>query len=81
MVRAVQQIFIIFVLILFLAALPKIISVDPLSGSLQWSFESLPHIYGDFISEISKGSLGTYELGMQTRPIAGDIADNFLPAC
>ncbi|EWG10889.1 ABC transporter permease subunit [Cytobacillus firmus] len=77
MVRAVQQIFIIFVLILFLAALPKIISVDPLSGSLNWSFESLPQIYGEFISEISGGSLGTYQLGMQTRPIAGDIADNF----
>lgn len=77
MVRALQQIFIIFILILLLAALPKIISVDPSSGSLDWSFESLPQIYGDFITEVSGGSLGTYQLGRQTRPIAEDIADNF----
>ncbi|WP_436372638.1 ABC transporter permease subunit [Cytobacillus sp. BC1816] len=77
MVRALQQIFIIFILILLLAAVPKIISVDPSSGSLDWSFESLPQIYGDFIKELSGGSLGSYQLGRQTRPIAGDIADNF----
>ncbi|UOE54176.1 ABC transporter permease subunit [Bacillus sp. CMF12] len=77
MVRALQQIFIIFILILLLAALPKIISVDPSIGSLDWSFESLPQIYGDFITEVSGGSLGTYQLGRQTRPIAEDIADNF----
>ncbi|KON87275.1 ABC transporter permease [Sporosarcina globispora] len=78
MVRALQQIFIIIILILLLAALPKIISVDPSSGSLEWSFDSLPQIYGDFILEVSGGSLGTYQLGQQTRPIAEDIADNFL---
>ncbi|WP_394137229.1 ABC transporter permease subunit [Cytobacillus oceanisediminis] len=78
MVRAVQQIFIIFVLILLLAALPKIVSVDPMEGGLEWNFGSLHEIYGDFITEISHGSLGSYQLGRQTRPIAEDIGDNFL---
>ncbi|CAM3449234.1 ABC transporter permease [Aeromicrobium ponti] len=78
MVRAVQQIFIIFVLILLLAALPKIVSVDPMEGGLEWNFGSLHEIYGDFIMEISHGSLGSYQLGRQTRPIAEDIGDNFL---
>ncbi|MBT2690058.1 ABC transporter permease subunit [Bacillus sp. ISL-47] len=78
MVRAVQQIFIIFVLILLLAALPKIVSVDQMDGGMDWKYDRLPEIYGDFITEISHGSLGTYQLGMQTRPIAEDIGDNFL---
>jgi peptide/nickel transport system permease protein len=78
MVRAVQQIFIVFVLILLLAALPKIVSVDSIEGGLEWNFGSLPEIYGDFITEISHGSLGSYQLGRQTRPIAEDIGDNFL---
>jgi peptide/nickel transport system permease protein len=78
MVRAVQQIFIVFVLILLLAALPKIVLVDSIEGGLEWNFGSLPEIYGDFITEISHGSLGSYQLGRQTRPIAEDIGDNFL---
>ncbi|GLB57948.1 ABC transporter permease subunit [Cytobacillus sp. NCCP-133] len=78
MVRAVQQIVIIFILILFLAALPKIVSVDSAGESLEWNFGSLPQVYGDFVTEVSQGSLGTYQLGRQTRPIAEDIGDNFL---
>ncbi len=77
MVRAVQQILFIFILIMILAALPKIVSVDAAEGGLNWNLASLPHIYGNFISEVSRGSLGHYQLGSQTRPIAEDIGDNF----
>lgn len=77
MLRTVQQIVIIFLLILSLAALPMIIEVNSLGERLEWNVEKLPTIYGDFISEISKGSLGTYQLGTQRRDIAEDIQSNF----
>ncbi|MBY0122632.1 ABC transporter permease subunit [Bacillus sp. S/N-304-OC-R1] len=77
MLRSLQQIVIIFLLILALAAIPMIIQVNPLEHRLEWKLERLPKIYGDFISEISKGSLGTYKLGTQRREIAGDIEGNF----
>ncbi|MFE8695704.1 ABC transporter permease subunit [Cytobacillus sp. FJAT-53684] len=77
MLRVLQQIVIIFLLILTLAALPAIIEVNSADNKLEWNFEQLPTIYGDFISEISKGSLGNYQLGEQVRAIEEDIGDNF----
>ncbi|QED48394.1 ABC transporter permease subunit [Cytobacillus dafuensis] len=77
MLRTIQQIVIIFLLILSLAALPMMIEVNSVEKSLDWNFEKLPEIFGDFISEISKGSLGTYQLGTQRRAIEEDIGDNF----
>ncbi|MEH7345270.1 ABC transporter permease subunit [Bacillus sp. JJ1532] len=77
MLRSLQQIVIIFLLILSLAAIPMIVEVNPLENRLEWHFEKLPRIYGDFISEISNGSLGTYQLGTQQREIAEDIRNNF----
>ncbi|WNS73990.1 ABC transporter permease subunit [Bacillus sp. DTU_2020_1000418_1_SI_GHA_SEK_038] len=77
MLRTLQQIVIIFLLILSLAAIPMIVEVNQHENRLKWHFEKLPGIYGDFISEISNGSLGTYQLGSQHREIAGDIGNNF----
>lgn len=78
MIRAIQQIVIIFLLILFLAALPMLIEVNSVGKGLDWNFERLPEVYGDFISELSEGSLGSYQLGTQRRPIAEDIGNNFI---
>ena len=69
---------VIVALILFLSALPELISVNIVEKSLDWSWTKLPEIYGDFFTEISKGSLGNYQLGSQTREISGDIGDNFV---
>ncbi|KAB2338282.1 ABC transporter permease subunit [Cytobacillus depressus] len=77
MLRSLQQLVIIFLLILSLAALPKLITIQEDENRLVWNFEQLPVIYGDFISEISKGSLGTYQLGTQRREISEDIGSNF----
>lgn len=77
MLRSLQQIVIIFLLILALAAIPMMIQVNSYENRIEWNLEKLPKIYGDFISEISKGSLGTYQLGTQRRDIAEDIENNF----
>ncbi len=78
MVRIIQQIIIIILLILTLASLPMMIEVNPVEKKLEWNFEKLPEIYQGFLSELSEGNLGTYQLGMQRRDIASDIGDNFL---
>lgn len=77
MIRVIQQSIFIFVLILFLAALPTVIGVNPDEKTLTWNFSKLPQVYGDFIKEISQGSLGTYQLGYQERQISEDIGNNF----
>lgn len=78
MIRYLQQAIIVFVLILFLAALPTFIGIDEVARTHEWNFEKLPQVYGDFIKELSQGSLGTYQLGGQTRQISEDIGDNFM---
>lgn len=78
MLRIIQQTVIIFVLILFLAALPTIVGINPAERELSWDWTMLPTIYGDFIKEIKSGSLGTYQLGSQERQIADDIGGNFI---
>ncbi|MFO1444651.1 ABC transporter permease subunit [Bacillus sp. Bva_UNVM-123] len=77
MLRILQQIVIIILLILTLASLPMMIEIDQTEKQLKWNFEKLPDVYTSFISELSHGNLGTYQLGMQRREIASDIADNF----
>ncbi|WP_147531668.1 ABC transporter permease subunit [Bacillus marasmi] len=77
MLKAIQQVFFIFILILFLAALPTIVGINPAEKSLHWNWSSLPTAYGDFIEEISSGSLGTYQVGSQQRQIAEDIGGHF----
>jgi len=78
MFRFFQQLAIILILIIFLAALPLIISIGPEKDGLVWNFGQLPEIFRHFFSQILSGSLGTYQLGMQERDIAQDIGDNFL---
>ena len=77
MLRSIQQLVIIFLLIFGLAAIPLTIYVNPLDQQIVWKLEQLPKMAGDFIREISKGSLGTYQLGTQRRDIAEDIGNNF----
>jgi peptide/nickel transport system permease protein len=77
MVRVIQQTIFIFLLILFLAALPTVIGINPDEKTLTWDFSKLPQVYGDFIIELSQGSLGTYQLGYQERQILSDIGNNF----
>ncbi|WML47729.1 ABC transporter permease subunit [Neobacillus sp. PS3-34] len=78
MIRVLQQSVIIFILILFLAALPVIIGINPATQSIEWHFDMLSHIFGEFMHALSQGSLGTYTLGAETRFIADDIGDNFV---
>lgn len=75
--RVIQQIAVIFFLILFLAALPMTLKIDSANGTVQWDIEAISGIYSDFLKDAAKGSLGTYQLGYQERPIAADIGDNF----
>jgi peptide/nickel transport system permease protein len=77
MLRIIQQTVFIFILILFLASLPNIIEINLAEKNLDWNWSKLPQVYGDFISEISNGSLGTYQLGSQERQISEDIGGNF----
>lgn len=77
MARVIQQVIFIFILILFLAALPSIIGMNSVERTLTWDFSKLSQVYGDFFKEISQGSLGTYQLGYQERQISEDIGDNF----
>lgn len=77
MIRIIQQVFFIFVLILFLAALPTVVEINPADKNLSWKWSLLPTIYSDFIKEIGSGSLGSYQLGSQQREIADDIGGNF----
>ncbi|WP_442594457.1 ABC transporter permease subunit [Neobacillus sp. D3-1R] len=77
MVRVLQQTVFIIVLILFLAGLPSLISINSFEQSLSFNFERLPDVYKNFFQEISNGSLGTYYLGVQQREIAEDIGNNF----
>ncbi|WP_257985186.1 ABC transporter permease subunit [Bacillus sp. T33-2] len=69
---------IVFILILFLAALPMIMKVNEKGDSIDWNMEKLPEIYASFIIEMSQGSLGTYQLGQQEREISADIGNNFV---
>lgn len=75
--RILQQVFFIFIFILFFAALPTISGVNPVEKTLSWNYENLPHIYEIFIKEIKSGSLGTYQVGNQRREISQDIGGNF----
>ncbi|WP_141433298.1 ABC transporter permease subunit [Bacillus sp. 03113] len=75
MLRHIEHFILVILLILFLAALPTIINVN--NQSIDWNFELLPKVYQSFFSELSKGSLGTYQLGSQTRMISEDIGNNF----
>lgn len=85
--RTLQQISIIFILVLLLAALPATIVVKPVLGDggpdssismgLEWHPEIVNSLAGEFINTISSGSLGTYSAGAQVRNIEDDIADNF----
>jgi peptide/nickel transport system permease protein len=77
MVRILQQTIFIFLLILFLAALPTVIGINTEDKTLDWDFTKLPQVYGDFVKELSGGSLGTYHLGSREREISEDIGDNF----
>ncbi|MDQ0271035.1 ABC transporter permease subunit [Cytobacillus purgationiresistens] len=78
MARFVQQMVIIFFLIIFLAALPIMITINPEENSIEWTFQYVPEAIGNFIIQLSQGSLGTYQVGYQERPIADDIGDNFM---
>ena len=78
MVRIIQQSVIIFALILLLAALPNILGVNMETQKPEWHFERLPKIYTDFISNLSQGSLGTYQIGAESREISDEIGDNFV---
>ncbi|UII54596.1 ABC transporter permease subunit [Cytobacillus spongiae] len=77
MLRLIQQIIIIFLLILFLAGLPAIVSISPITGTISWHPERMLPIYKTFIQNISEGNLGTYHLGATERQISNDIKDNF----
>ncbi|MHC0035760.1 ABC transporter permease subunit [Pseudoneobacillus sp. C159] len=68
-----QQGVVIFILILFLAALPTMISINSETKSLSWDFSRLPDTYGNFIKEIRGGNLGSYHIGLQERQISEDI--------
>lgn len=78
MVRVLQQTVFIFILILFLAGLPSIISINSMEQTISWDFKNLPNVYKDFFDEISSGSLGSYYLGTRQRQISEDIGDNFI---
>jgi peptide/nickel transport system permease protein len=77
MVRFLQQTIFIFILILFLAALPSLIVVHPIDNTLSWNFHILPQVYNDFVREVLTNGLGTYQLGFQERSISKDIGNNF----
>jgi peptide/nickel transport system permease protein len=77
MVRVLQQTIFIFILILFLAALPTMIEVNPIEKTLTWNIHKLPQIYNDFITEIYTQGLGTYQMGYQERQISEDIGSHF----
>lgn len=78
MLRLVQQMVIIIVLILTLAALPEIITVNNVEKSLDWQWGKLPDLYVHFITELANGSLGTYQVGSEIREISDDIVDNII---
>ncbi|MBU8879055.1 hypothetical protein BGM26_08670 [Bacillus sp. FJAT-29790] len=44
MLRTLQQIVIIFLLILFLSALPMMIEINPGENKLEWNFQQLPKL-------------------------------------
>ncbi|WP_080845496.1 ABC transporter permease subunit [Cytobacillus gottheilii] len=75
--RVAQQVIIILLLIIFLASFPMMILVDSESQAIKLNIQQLPEVYGQFLTELSRGSLGTYQLGYQERSIAADIGDNF----
>ncbi|HYK73337.1 MAG TPA: ABC transporter permease subunit [Pseudoneobacillus sp.] len=77
MVRIIQQTIFIIVLILFLAGLPSLISINSMDQSISFDYKILPDVYKNFYKEVSNGSLGTYYLGLQQREISEDIGDNF----
>ncbi|MEK4969508.1 ABC transporter permease subunit [Cytobacillus sp. FSL R7-0696] len=77
MVRYIQQMIIVIFLILFLATLPSIVLVDPANGTVSLNFAQFPSMVGNFIKELSTGSLGTFYVGMEQRSIASEIGDNF----
>lgn len=76
--RYIQQTIIVIFLILFLAALPSIVLIDPINGTVSLNFSQFPSMISHFFKELGSGSLGTYYVGLEERPIAGEIGDNFL---
>lgn len=77
MFRIGQQVIFIIFLILFVASLPMIIEINPVEKSISWNFQVLPEMLSSFFSELTSGSLGTYQLGSQERLIAEDIGRYF----
>ncbi|EKN65416.1 ABC transporter permease [Neobacillus bataviensis LMG 21833] len=76
--RILQQTIIIFLLIVFISAIPVIMVVNPVEQKLYWDFSNLGHLYVDFIKELGNGGLGTYTLGDQERSISDDIGSYFI---
>ncbi|AZU61262.1 ABC transporter permease subunit [Neobacillus mesonae] len=76
--RILQQTIFIFLLIIFLAAMPSIIVINPNELNIFFDFSHLGKLYGQFITELASGSLGTYQLGDQVRLISEDIKGNFM---
>ncbi|OCA90890.1 ABC transporter permease [Bacillus sp. FJAT-27225] len=77
MIRIIQQFVIIVFLILFLAALPAFVFINPATQSMDWTFEKAPEMFLTFFHNLSDGGLGTYELNGRMRIISEDIGDNF----
>ncbi|GHH98470.1 ABC transporter permease subunit [Neobacillus kokaensis] len=75
--RILQQAVFIFIIIIFLAAIPAIIEINPLEKNITWNLSQMDQMYVEFIRELARGSLGTYQLGGQVRYIAADITKNF----
>ncbi|MCM3569989.1 ABC transporter permease subunit [Neobacillus mesonae] len=76
--KILQQVLFIFLLIIFLAAIPSIIEIDPAEKNISWNWSGLGKGIGDFMNEILNGSLGTYQIGNQIRYISDDIFGYFL---
>ncbi|MGJ7910341.1 ABC transporter permease subunit [Neobacillus sp. LXY-1] len=75
--RVLQQVVFIILLVLFLAAIPWVIHINPIDKSIDWDFTRLGQIYKEFFQTLAGGGLGTYTIGSQTREISGDIPYNF----
>lgn len=78
MIKRILQVFIVFVLILFLAALPAAITVNETGDAISFQPSVVPKAYGHFMKEIFSGSLGTYQTGRETREISGEIGSSFM---
>lgn len=76
MVRIIQQLIVVLMILLLIAALPMIITLQP--NGINVDFAKLPMIYRQFFESIFEGSLGTYQVGSTTREISEDIGKYFL---